>query len=216
MSSRSVQGNCHFFEMNPAFLLLRTGKIQRAPNPSKIAPTCRRLATRTKRNMHTPTPSSLSSEQQQTYPNSHLLVEDIPAEDLLAGGGGLGLELAEKRYLGAKAKTLQLSASLLQTKNVALKSPKIWLTKGYWRVPNPPGANPPGANPPGANPLVAERVHWRSSQSCVTGGQQTIGNPYRFLSFFFCTPGTPVRRLSATRGLAPGGVRHSPGLFAVM
>ena len=42
-----------------------------------------------------------------------------------------------------------------------------------WRVPNPPGANP----------LVAERAPWRSSQSCVTGGQQSIGNPYRFLSF---------------------------------
>ena len=33
-----------------------------------------------------------------------------------------------------------------------------------WRVPNPPGANP----------LVAERAPWRSSQSCVTGGQQPI------------------------------------------
>ena len=46
-----------------------------------------------------------------------------------------------------------------------------------WRVPNPPGANP----------LVAERAPWRSSQSCVTGGQQTIGNPYRFLSFLLHT-----------------------------
>ena len=36
-----------------------------------------------------------------------------------------------------------------------------------WRVPNPPGANP----------LVAERAPWRSSQSCVTGGQQPSGNP---------------------------------------
>ena len=33
-----------------------------------------------------------------------------------------------------------------------------------WQVPNPPGANP----------LVAERAFWRSSQSCVTGGQQPI------------------------------------------
>ena len=49
-----------------------------------------------------------------------------------------------------------------------------------WRVPNPPGANP----------LVAERALWRSSHSCVTGGQQPIiGNPCRFLSF--CTPGNP-------------------------
>ena len=46
-----------------------------------------------------------------------------------------------------------------------------------WRVPNPPGANP----------LVAERAPWRSSQSRVTGGQQPIGNPYRFLSFLLHT-----------------------------
>ena len=46
-----------------------------------------------------------------------------------------------------------------------------------WRVPNPPGANP----------LVAERAPWRSSRSCVTGGQQPIGNPYRFLSFLLHT-----------------------------
>ena len=46
-----------------------------------------------------------------------------------------------------------------------------------WRVPNPPGANP----------LVAERAPWRSLQSCVTGGQQPIGNPYRFLSFLLHT-----------------------------
>ena len=46
-----------------------------------------------------------------------------------------------------------------------------------WRVPNPPGANP----------LVAERVPWRSSQSGVAGGQQPIGNPYRFLSFLLHT-----------------------------
>ena len=54
-----------------------------------------------------------------------------------------------------------------------------------WRVPNPPGANP----------LVAERAPWRSSQSRVTGGQQPIGNFYRFLSFLLhtcqplCDPG---------------------------
>ena len=46
-----------------------------------------------------------------------------------------------------------------------------------WRVPNPPGANP----------LVAERAPWRSSQSCVTGGQQPIRIPYRFLSFLLHT-----------------------------
>ena len=47
-------------------------------------------------------------------------------------------------------------------------------------------------NPPGANPSVAERAPCRSSQSCVTRGQQPIGNPYRFLSHFFCTPGKPL------------------------
>ena len=36
-------------------------------------------------------------------------------------------------------------------------------------------------------PNLAESAPWRSSQSCVTGGQQPIGNPYRFLSFFLHT-----------------------------
>ena len=34
-----------------------------------------------------PEPSSISSEQEQTYTNSHPLVEDAPAEDLLAARG---------------------------------------------------------------------------------------------------------------------------------
>ena len=34
-----------------------------------------------------PTPSTVSSKQEQTYTNSHSLVEDSPAEDLLAAGG---------------------------------------------------------------------------------------------------------------------------------
>ena len=52
---------------------------------------------------------------------------------------------------------------------------------------------------PGANPLVAERASWRSSQSRVSGDQQPIGNPYRFLSFcaHLATPcATPI----VTRG----------------
>ena len=36
-------------------------------------------------------------------------------------------------------------------------------------------------------PQVAERAPWRSSQSCVTRGQQPIGDPYRFLSFLLHT-----------------------------
>ena len=74
-------------------------------------------------------------------------------------------------------------------------------------------------NPPGANPLVAERAPWRSSQSCVTGGPQPIGNPYRFLCHFFCTPGNPCETPIVTRGEGPfsyqgvstSGVRHAPG-----
>ena len=54
---------------------------------------------------------------------------------------------------------------------------QLQIPKKDWRVPNPPGANP----------LVAERAFWRSSQSCVTGSQQPIGNPYRFLSFLLHT-----------------------------
>ena len=37
-----------------------------------------------------PKPSSTSSEQEQTYTNSQPLVEDTPAQDLLAAGGGGG------------------------------------------------------------------------------------------------------------------------------
>ena len=57
----------------------------------------------------------------------------------------------------------------------------VKIAKNHWRVPNPPGANP----------LVAERAPWRSWESCVTGGQQPIGNPYRFNCHFFSTPGNP-------------------------
>ena len=66
-----------------------------------------------------------------------------------------------------------------------------------WREPSPPGANP----------LVAERAPWKSSQSRVTGGQQPIGNPSRFLSFLLRTwhpCATPI----VTRGEGfqrPGG-----------
>ena len=71
---------------------------------------------------------------------------------------------------------------------------------------------------PGANPLITERAPWRSSQSCATGGQQPIGNPYGFLSFLLhtwqplCDPNSHSwgKALSATRGLAPRGVRHAP------
>ena len=87
----------------------------------------------------------------------------------------------------------------------------IWDPKSAsssWRVPNPPGANP----------LVAERAPWRSSQSCVTEGQQPLGNPHRFLSHFFCTPGNPCATPIVTRGegsfsyqgVSTRGVRHSP------
>ena len=77
-----------------------------------------------------------------------------------------------------------------------------------WRVPNPPGANP----------LVAERASLRSSQSCVTGGPQPTGNPYRFLSFF-CIPGNPCATPRVThgegsfsyQGVSTRGVRHAPG-----
>ena len=63
-----------------------------------------------------------------------------------------------------------------------------WSATGFRRSKIP--ATLPGEclTPPGANPLVvAERTPRRSSQSCVTGGQQPIGNPYRFLSFLLHT-----------------------------
>ena len=83
-----------------------------------------------------------------------------------------------------------------------------------WRAPNPPGANP----------LVAERAPWRSSQSCVTGGRQPIGNPYRFLSFLLRTLqpcATPIVTRGegsfsyqgvSTRGVGTGFPRQLEGL----
>ena len=73
-------------------------------------------------------------------------------------------------------------------------------------------------NPPGANPLVAERAPYGSSQPRVTGGQQPVGNPYRFLSHFFWTPRDPGATPIVTRGegsfsyqgVSTRGVRHSP------
>ena len=107
-------------------------------------------------------------------------------------------------------RTSRAPASIVKQTNVQ----KVNLDGGNWRVPNPPIANP----------LVAERVPWRSSQPGVAGGQRPIiGNPYRFLSHFFCTHlATPVRpqsslvgkALSATRGLAPGGLGTRQGNFA--
>ena len=105
------------------------------------------------------------------------------------------------------SKTQQLEPFV---RNCGWNRNRIFLVK-LWRVPNPPGANA----------LVAERAPWRSSQSCVTGGQQPIGNPYRFLSHFFCTPGNPCatpivtrgKALSATRGLAPGGLGTRQKLY---
>ena len=78
-----------------------------------------------------------------------------------------------------------------------------------WRVPNPPGANP----------LVAERAPQRSSQSCVTRGQQPIRNPYRFLSFLLhtwqplCDPNGHSwgGGSFSYQGVSTRGVRHAPG-----
>ena len=72
-------------------------------------------------------------------------------------------------------------------------------------------------NPPAANPLVAERAPWRSSQSCVTRGQQPIGNPSDSCHLF-CTPGNPCATPILTRGegsfsyqgVSTRGVRHPP------
>ena len=80
----------------------------------------------------------------------------------------------------------------------------VFFSLFYWRVPIPPCAKP----------LVAERASWRSPQSCVTGGQQPIGNPYRLLSFLLhtwqplCDPNSHSwgRLFQLPGGLAPGGL----------
>ena len=77
---------------------------------------------------------------------------------------------------------------------------------------------PNGPNTPGANSLVAERAPCKSSQSCVTEGQQTVGNPSRFRSFLLhtwqprATPMATRREGSFSyQGVSTRGVRHSPG-----
>ena len=82
--------------------------------------------------------------------------------------------------------------------------------------------------PPGANPLVAGRAPWWSSQSRVTGGQQPIGNPYRFLSFLLhtwqplCDPNEGVfieRSRAAKRGCFKRGgfpIWTCPSFFVLL
>ena len=81
-----------------------------------------------------------------------------------------------------------------------------------WRVPNPPGANP----------LVAGWALWRSLQSRVPGGQQPLGNPYRFLSFLLhtwqplCDPNSySWGRLFQLPGV-PKGPRRTKKYYAVV
>ena len=55
--------------------------------PAQIRTYLHETPQKTKTNMHKFAPSSVSTEQEQIYPDSHPLVEDTPAEDLLAAGG---------------------------------------------------------------------------------------------------------------------------------
>ena len=73
---------------DPVTRLLDQGKSE-SSKPVQIRAYLHETPQRTKTNMYKkrPKPSSVSSEQEQTYTNSHPLVEDTPAEDLLAAGG---------------------------------------------------------------------------------------------------------------------------------
>ena len=65
-------------------------KSQRAPNPSKFAPTRTRRPKKTKTNMYKfapPRPRLWAPNRNKPTTNSHPLMEDTPAEDLLAAGG---------------------------------------------------------------------------------------------------------------------------------
>ena len=96
---------------------------------------------------------------------SILLFLDVPPHpSLLYGSNHVSAELLHQDLQHPPTPTCPFGSSVLH----------LWRSDfNPWRVPNPPGANP----------LVAERAPWRSSQSCVAGGQLPIGNPYRFLSF---------------------------------
>ena len=85
----------------------------------------------------------------------------------------------------------RINSARIQKCNCNCNLQENYFPKTNWRVPNPPGAN---ALVAGRAPLV----QWRSSQSCVTGGQQPIGNPYRFI--FFSTPGNPCATPIVSRG----------------
>ena len=75
----------------PEIILQREPPFSESSKPVHIRTCPRETPRKTKTNMskfRAPTPSSVSSEQEQTYITSHPLVEDIPAEDLPAAGGG--------------------------------------------------------------------------------------------------------------------------------
>ena len=65
-------------------------QIQWAPNPSEFAPTCTRAPKRPKQTCTNSRPEALVCKLRtgtNLHTNSHPLVEDTPAEDLLAAGG---------------------------------------------------------------------------------------------------------------------------------
>ena len=104
----------------------------------------------------------------------------------------------------------QHNALILGLKDLQFKwpiGPKRSPSLDSWCVPNPPCANP----------LVAERATWRSSQSCVTGGQQPFGNPYGFLLHTWqplCDPMVTRGEGSFSyQGVSTRGVRQAPGQF---
>ena len=80
-------------------------RFHRAPNPPKFAPTCHEMPLKNqKQNMHkfrTPKSSFVSYEQEQTYPNSHPLMEDTPAKPTCGEGCKFGQVWSWLRIGGA-------------------------------------------------------------------------------------------------------------------
>ena len=117
---------------------------------------------------------------------STLLAEDMqPTGGWGIGHGSAGLFLHRK-----ESDVLKRWCAIIGQHAQGQVSKQISWQLFLWRVPNPPGANL----------LVAERAPWRSSQFCVTEGQQPIGKSLQIPVIFFCTPGNPCATPIVTRG----------------
>ena len=150
--------------------------------------------------------------RQEFYtPPPLLYAPPTPRRVFVGVGGRVGGYKIRPRSLGLRCSGLRLPQEMHHPKQSsgAHKMPSASirpsLTHAFsWRVPNPPGANP----------LVAERAFPTSDYWGRTGvarcaeemRQESVGISSRLLTPCHTRLRRPPRALSATRGLAPGGL----------